>query len=195
MKTLISPAYRASLLQQPTATPILVHLEKSADTALAMRVADLFSFRRQGLPITARAIGYQGKEGTWVVTVAFRIAGTAVVPLEGVAYANPRHEDDFHLLQSLAMQERLPFLFLSPRLKVVLRQEAAWSVHHRQEVRLLLAQVAHAQTNKRRAGDEDRDFDRARKEFQELYSVSTLLAAHPRKDMRVSSPFRGVVLE
>ncbi|HEV8718907.1 MAG TPA: hypothetical protein VGX03_39565 [Candidatus Binatia bacterium] len=195
MKTTIPQTYRTSLLQQPTATPILVCLEKSADTALAMRVADLFSFRREGLPITARAIGYQGKEGTWVVTVAFRIAGTAVAPLEGVAYANPRYEDDLHLLQSLATQERLPFLFLSPHLKVVIQQEATWSVHHRQEVRLLLAQVAHAQTNKRLAGDEDLDFDRARKEFQELYSVSTLLAAQPRKDIRMPSPFRGVVLE
>ena len=195
MKTTISPAYRTLLLQQPAVTPILVRLEKSADTALAMRVADLFSFRRQGLPITARAIGYQGKEGTWVVTVAFRVAGTPVALLEGVAYANPRHEDDLFLLQSLATQERLPFLFLSPHLKVVIRQEATWSVHHRQEVRLLLAQVAHAQTNKRLARDEDLDFARARKEFQELYSVSTLLTAHPRKDMRVPSPFRGVVLE
>src|SRR2546427_7102186 len=155
MKTTISPAYRTLLLQQPTVTPILVRLEKSADTALAIRVTDLFSFRRQGLPITARAIGYQGKEGTWVVTVAFRIAGTPVAPLEGVAYANPRHEDDLRLLQSLATQERLPFLFLSPHLKVVVRQEATWSVHHRQDVRLLLAQVAHAQTNKRLARDED----------------------------------------
>ena len=195
MKTLISPAHRALLLQQPTATPILVRLEKSADTALAMRVTDLFSFRRQGLPITARAIGYQAKEGTWVVAVVFRIAGTPVTPLEGAAYVNPRHEDDLHLLQSLATQERLPFLFLSPHVKVVIRQEATWSVHHRQEVRLLLAQVAHAQTHNRPAGDEDHDFARARKEFQDLYSVSTLLAVHPRKDMRVSSPFRGVVLE
>ena len=195
MKATVSQAARASLLRHPAATPVLVRLEKSADTALAMRVADLFSFRRQGLPITARAIGYQGKEGTWVVTVAFRIAGTPGAPLEGAAYANPRHEDDLCLLQSLATQERLPFLFLSPRLKVVIRQEAPWSVHHRQEVRLLLAQVGHAPTNTRLAGDEDHDFARARKEFQELYPVSTLLAAQPRKDLRVPSPFRGVVLE
>jgi hypothetical protein len=195
MKATVSQAARASLLRHPTATPILARLEKSADTALAMRVVDLFSFRRQGLPITARAIGYQGKEGTWVAAVAFRIAGTPGAPREGAAYANPRHEDDLHLLQSLATQERLPFLFLSPRLKVVIRQEAPWSVHHRQEVRLLLAQVGHAQTNTGLARDEDHDFARARKELQELYPVSTLLAAQPRKDLRVPSPFRGVVLE
>ncbi len=195
MKAIISQAYRALLLGKPSATPILIRLEKSADTALAMRVTDLFSFRRQGLPITVRAIGYQGKEGTWVVALAFRIAGIPVAPLEGVAYVNPRREDDLRLLQSFATQERLPFLFLSPHLKVVIRQEAIWSVHHRQEVRLLLAQVAHSQPTQRPAEGEDLDFERARKELQDLYSVSTLLAVHPRREVRVSSPFRGVVLE
>ena len=129
------------------------------------------------------------------MAVAFRIAGTPIAPLEGVVSLNPRHEDDLHLLQSLATQERLPFLFLSPHLKVVIRQEAIWSVHHRQEVRLLLAQVAHSQPTQRPAEGEDLDFERARKEFQDLYSVSTLLAVHPRREVRVSSPFRGVVLE
>jgi hypothetical protein len=195
MTTLISPAYRALLLQQPIVTPILLRLEKSSDTALAIRVADLFSFRRQGLPITARAIGYQAKEGAWVVAIAFRIAGIPVASLEDVVYINPQCEADFSLLQSLAMQERLPFLFLSPHLKIVIRQEALWSVHHRQEVRLLLTQVGHTQTKRRLGEGEDRDFARAQKEFQELYSVSTLLAVHPRKDVRVPALFRGVVLE
>src|SRR5712691_5467353 len=191
MKTTISQAYRTLLLQQPTATPILVRLEKSEDTALAMRVTDLFSFRRQGLPITVKAIGYQGKEGTWVVTVAFRIAGTPVAPFEGAAYANPRQEDGLRLLQRLATQERLPFFFLSPHLKVVVRQEAGWSVHHRQEVRLLLVQMAHVQTNKRLTGGEDLDFERAKKEFQDLYSIKTLIVVNPRSEVRFSSPFRG----
>src|SRR5262245_23352822 len=195
MKTTLSPAYRALLLQQPLATPLLIHLERSTDTALAIRVADLFSFRRPGLPITARAIGYQAKEGTWVVEVAFRITGIPVAPLEDVVYVNPHCEADFSLLQALATQERLPFLFLSPHLKIVIRQEALWSVHHRQEVRLLLAQVAHTQTKRRRVGGEDSEFVRACQEFQELYAVSTLLAVHPRKDILLPTPFRGVVLE
>src|SRR5262245_32477225 len=145
MKMTFSPSSRAFLLQQPLATPILVRLEKPADTALALRVTDLFSFRRPGLPITVRAIGYQAKEGTWVIAVAFRIAGIPVAPLEGVVYINPHSEADCSLLQPLATQERLPFLFLSPHLKIVISEEALWSVHHRQEIRLLLAQVAHTQ--------------------------------------------------
>jgi hypothetical protein len=129
------------------------------------------------------------------VAIAFRIAGIPVASLEDVVYINPQCEADFSLLQSLAMQERLPFLFLSPHLKIVIRQEALWSVHHRQEVRLLLTQVSHTQTKRRLGEGEDRDFARAQKEFQELYSVSTLLAVHPRKDVRVPALFRGVVLE
>src|SRR5262249_16101218 len=109
MKATVSQAVRASLLRHAAASPVHVRLQKSGDTPVAMRVRALLSFARQGLAITARAIGYQGKAGTWVVTVAFRIAGTPGAPLEGAAYANPRHEDDLYLLQSLATQERLPF--------------------------------------------------------------------------------------
>jgi len=195
MKATLVQAHRTALLQTLLATPVLIGLEKSQETALAMRVTDLFSFRRQGLPITVKAIGYQGKEGTWVVTVAFRIAGTPVAPFEGAAYANPRQEDGLRLLQRLATQERLPFFFLSPHLKVVVRQEAGWSVHHRQEVRLLLAQMAHVQTSKRLTEGEGLDFERAKKEFQDLYSIKTLLVVHPRSEVRLSPPFRGVVLE
>ena len=195
MKATLVRAHRTALLQTSLATPVLIDLEKSQETALAIRVADLFSFRRQGLPSRVRAIGYQGKEGTWMVAVAFRITGTPVAPFAGAAYVNPRQEDGQRLLQRLAMQERLPFLFFSPHLRVVVRQEAGWSVHHRQEVRLLLAQIAQAQTDKRLTGSEDLDFDRAKKEFQDLYSIRTLLAAHPRSEVRLSSPFRGVVLE
>ena len=66
MKATLVQAHRTALLQTLLATPVLVGLEKSQETALAMRVTDLFSFRRQGLPITVKAIGYQGKEGTQI---------------------------------------------------------------------------------------------------------------------------------
>ncbi len=195
MKATIPKAYRVSLLQTPLYTPTLIALEKPTATVLAMRVSDLFSFRRQGLFIVARPIGYHGKEGTWVGVVAFRIAGTPGPPLEGAAYLNPRQEDDLRLLESLAKQEQLPFLFLSSHVKVVVRQEAPWSVYHRQEVRMLLAQAGHVQAHKRAIEGEDGDFARARQEFASLYSVKTLLAARPQGQRRVSSPFRGVVLD
>src|SRR5713101_6978383 len=100
----IPQAYRTVLLQKPIHAPVLIGLEKPAETALAMRVHDLFSFRRQGIPISVRPIGYQGKEGTWVVAVAFRITSNAAAPLEGIAYLNPRLADDYSLLQHLTRQ-------------------------------------------------------------------------------------------
>jgi hypothetical protein len=195
MKANIPQAYRTALLQRPLSTPTLIGLEKPEETAVAMRVTDLFSFRRQGIPITTRAIGYQGKEGIWVVAVAFCLARNPAAPFAGVAYVNPRQASDLHLLQCLAKQERLPFLFLSPHLKVTVRQNASWDVHHRQEVRLLLAQIGHLRSVQETAGSMDPDFECARQEFQRLYSVKTLLAVRTQGDARTSSPFRGVVLD
>ncbi|MBI3303308.1 MAG: hypothetical protein HYZ72_14680 [Deltaproteobacteria bacterium] len=195
MKASIPQTYRAALLQLPVLTPILIGLEKPEETGLAMRVPNLFSFRRAGIPISIRPVGYQGKEGTWVVVIAFGIAAERTPLMEGAVYVNPLQEDEHRLLQHLAKQERLPFLFLSPRLKVAVRQDAGWSVYHRQEVRMLLAQMGHSRPDKKPVREVDPDFERARKEFESLYSVKTLLAAHTHSDVWVSSSFRGVVLD
>lgn len=160
-----------------------------------MRVDDLFSFRRQDLAITTRPVGYHGKEGTWMVAVVFRIVGIPTSPLEGAAYVNPWRENDFQLLQQLGQQERLPFLFLRPQLTVTVRHEAQWTVHHRREIRLVLAQVTHSQGSHTSAADGDRAFESVRQEFARLYSVKNLLAFRAPQDVHVSSSFRGVVLE
>lgn len=198
MKITISPAYQTLLRRQLAATPTLIGLDKSGGTALALRVDDLFSFRRQDIAITTRPVGYQGREGTWMVAVVFRITGLPTAPLEGAAYTNPRREDDFRLLQHLGKQEQLPFLFLRPQLKVAVRQEALWTVHHRQELRLVLAQISHSQGNQNSTdkGDRaDRAFECVRQEFARLYPIKNLLTFRPPRDAQVSSSFRGVVLE
>ena len=74
MTRLLSPASRATLLQTPLLTSIAVSLEKPEETGLALRTANLFSFRRQDLPLLIKPLSYQGKEGIWVVVIAFRIA-------------------------------------------------------------------------------------------------------------------------
>jgi hypothetical protein len=195
MKVDLPKAYRTSLLQAPLSTPTLITLENPIETALALRVADLFSFRRQGLPISARPFGYHGKEGVWVAAVVFRVVRALVAPLEGAVYLNPRQGIDLQLLEHLAKQERLPFCFLSPHLKVTVRRDAPWSVYHRQEVRTLLAQIGHSHPHNRLAEGEDLDFERARKEFASLYPEETLLSTRFQGDRRVSSFFRGVVLD
>ncbi len=195
MRVNISKAYQTVLLHRPVHTPVLVGMETSEETALAMRVHNLFSFRRQGIPVTAKPIGYQAKEGTWVIAVAFGIVGTPDVPVTGVSYLNPRQADDHRLLQHLAKQEQLLFFFLSPLLKVAVKQNAGWSVQRRQEVRLILARMDHSLPDKRHSEDIDPDFEQAKKEFQSRYSTKTLLANFFPSGTGLSSPFRGVVLD
>jgi hypothetical protein len=187
MRVNISKAYQSVLLHRPIHTPILVSLEKPEETALAVRVHNLFSFRRQGIPVTAKPIGYQGREGTWVVAVAFGIVSTPAAPVTGAAYLNPRQVDDYRLLQHLAKQEQLPFFFLSPRLKVAVRQGADWSLQHRQEVRMLLARMDHSLPDKRQNQSMDPDFEQAKRELQSRYPTKTLLAGYPQGEVWVSS--------
>jgi hypothetical protein len=193
MKVNLPLSYQAVLLQTPVLTPTLARLENPQQTVLAMRVTDLFSFRRDGIAITIQPVGYQAREGVWVVAVAFRLGGT--VPHEGVVYINPQKADDRGLLQNLAQQEQLPFIFLSPRLQVAVQQTAPWSVHHRQEVRMLLARLEHLPMEKDLERGREQDFARAKREFQRLYTVKTLLLPHARREAQIPSPFRGAVLD
>jgi hypothetical protein len=195
MKTTITQPYRTLLVQTPLDLPVVIRLNNPTETALALRVTDLFSFRRDGLAVTAQPIGYHGKEGIWVVAIAFRIAGGPMTPLEGVAHLNPRQAEDRFLLQRLAKQERLPFVFVSPRLKVTVQQAAPWSVHHRQEVRMLLARLDHLPIREEYGQGTDLAFEQAKAEFQRLYSVTMLLLTPSQREVQFSSPFRGVVLD
>jgi hypothetical protein len=171
-------------------------LEKSEETGLALRTANLFSFRRQGLPRLVRPLSYQGKEGIWLAALAFRIAGSRTDSLEGAAYLNPRNAYDLRLLQHLTKQDRFPVLFFSPTLRVVISQSAEWTVHQRQELRVMLVQATHVRVSGAISRREtDPDFERARQEFEKIYSIEKLLTLQTAGTVRVSSPFRGAVLD
>lgn len=192
----LSPASRTTLLHTPQLTPIMVSLAKPEETGFALRTANLFSFRRQDLSLLVRPISYQGKEGIWVAAIAFRIAGSRTTSLEGAAYLNPRSAADLRLLQHLTKQDCFPILFFSPTLRIAIRQAAEWTVHYRQELRVMLAQAMYARiddTISRKAMDPD--FEQARQEFEQMYPIEKLLALQPTGTDRVSSPFRGAVLE
>jgi hypothetical protein len=155
----------------------------------------LFSFRRQEAPPLVRPISYQGKEGIWVAAIAFHITGFTN-SLEGAAYLNPRSTFDLRLLHLLITQDRFPVLFFNPSLRIVISQATEWTVHQRQELRVMLAQAAYA-----RVGDEifrretDPDFERAKQEFEKVYSIEKLLTLQTTGTVRASSPFRGAVLD
>jgi len=195
MKVNLPRLYQAVLLQTPVLTPMLARVEKSQQTVLAMRVTDLFSFRREDIAITVQPVGYQAKEGIWVVAIAFRLGGSSATPREGVAYMNPHKADDRVLLQHLAQQEQLPFIFFSLRLQVAVQQTASWSVHYRQEVRMLLARLEHSPMEKEPEGEREQDFEQAKREFQRLYSVNLLLLPHAQREVQISSSFHGAVLD
>lgn len=204
MKVNLAKAYHARLLPHEFYTPVLVGLERRQETGLALRVRDLFSFRREGLPITVRLVGYQGREGVWLIAVAFRIAITTDVQsqLEGIAYLNPRRAADYCLFQNLATQDGFPLLFLNDSLKVGVGQEVVWSVYNRQQVRVLLHQLDHilpevgGQGRQNQREYEDAAFEAVRTEFHTRHSVETLLATQPQANgMSITPSFQGVVLE
>ncbi|MEW6296788.1 MAG: hypothetical protein AB1671_03495 [Thermodesulfobacteriota bacterium] len=195
MRARIPRMYQAALLQLPLATPTLIRLDAPRQAALAMRVTDLFSFRRAGTALTAKLIGYHGKEGVWVVAVVFRLTGGRAGPCEGVACLNPKRADELSLLRQLTMQERLPVVFLSPRLTIAVGKDAPWPVQQRQEARLLLARLDSPAPEHETKGDGDPAYEAAKAEFRRLYPVTTLLLPHTEREAPLSSLFRGAVLD
>lgn len=196
MKVKLAESYQHRLRQHEFYTPIMVGLASRRETGVALRVRDLFSFRREGLPIAVRLVGYQGREGVWLVAIAFRIATDTHSLLEGIAYLNPRQAAEYHLLHNLAQQEGFPLLFLHDSLNLGVGQEVVWSVSNRQQVRVLLHQLDHILPNLHEDGEHDADFEAVRREFHRRHSVETLLATHPHlTGMSFGASFQGVVLE
>jgi len=192
----LSQSSQALLLQTPLLTPTVIGLEQPEETALAIRTANLFPFRQPGLPILIRPISYQGKEGIWLAILAFRIKDSHKKFFEGAGYLNPRNAEDWRLLQHLIKQERLPILFLSPRLRIVISHAAEWTAPQRQELRLLLTQAPRVRTSGAVFGEGmDPDFERVKREFAQIYSIQNLLMLQPGGIIRPASPFRGAVLD
>jgi hypothetical protein len=106
----IEKADQPTLFQTPLATPLLIRVGSPQETTLAMRVEELFSFRRKGLSANAQLLSYQAKEGIWVIVVVFRLSGFPTKPLEGIVYLNPREAPTMAILLPLTKQERFPFL-------------------------------------------------------------------------------------
>src|SRR5215471_1811939 len=96
--SVIEKTEQRAILQAPMSTPLLIKVGPPEETALAMRVEELFSFRRAGLSANVQLLGYQAKEGVWVIIVAFRLLGFPAAPLEGTVYLNPYKAPTMDLL-------------------------------------------------------------------------------------------------
>jgi len=192
----LSNTSKTRLSQTPLLTPVMVGLEHPEEAGLALRTANLFSFRRQGLPLIVRPISYQGKEGVWVVAIIFHVSDTRGQAIEGSTYLNPRRSWDLHLLQCLIKQDRFPILFLSPQMHVAVSHNTGWTIHQRQGLRQMLAQAVPLGGNGMTTnGDVDSDFERGKREFEKTYSVENLLKLQTMSPIRSTSPFRGAILD
>ncbi len=177
-------------------SPTLVELRGGSETALAMRVADIFSYRRPLQPFVLNCIGYQATGGVWIVTLAFQLGAESERRVAGRVYLNPLHNEEAVFLRHLALQERVVFVFLNPSLSGGVSQERAWSLEERYGVRLLLGQTERSVSQQPVNTPE---FERAKAEFDARFSLSDLLAT--RTSIGGTAPpfflgaIHGVVLE
>jgi hypothetical protein len=195
-RTTIARPDECALLDAPPFTPMLLALGSPEEATLAMRVEELFSFRRTQRSAAIQLFGYQAKEGVWVVVVAFHLSPLPTGSFTGKLYMNPREAQTMTLLSLLAKQERFSFVFFSPHLKVMVAHQAPWTVHHRQEVRLLLAHLQHSsRAHPFPTTQSDPEFARACQEFEQAAAGKALLFPALKNDLGPVSPSRGVVLE
>ena len=153
-------------------SPAVVKLKGGRETALAMRVAEVFSYRRPLQPFLLNCIGYQATGGTWVVTLAFQLGTESERHVAGCVYLNPLYNEDAVFLHHLALQERVVFVFLNPALSGGMSQERVWSVEERYRVRLLLSQTERADSQQTANTPE---FERAKAEFDGRFALPDLL--------------------
>ena len=151
----------------------MVELKGGRETALAMRVEEVFSYRRPLQPFVLNCIGYQATGGTWVVTLAFQLGAESGRRVVGRVYLNPLRNEEAVFLRHLALQERVVFVFLNLSLSAGVSQERAWSMEERYGVRLLLSQTERAVSQQ---PANTLEFERAKAEFDARFSLSDLLA-------------------
>ena len=141
MKVELDARSRQRLQATTPDSPAVVELGGGRETALAMRVKEVFSYRRPLQPFLLNCVGYQAKGGVWVVTLAFHLGAESERSVVGRVYLNPLQNEDAVLLQHLALQERFVFVFLNTSLSGGVSQERIWSMEERYRIRLLLSQT------------------------------------------------------
>ena len=172
-------------------SPTVVELRGSRETALAMRVREVFSYRRPLQPFLLNCVGYQAKGGVWVVTLAFQLGTESERYVAGRVYLNPLQNEDAVFLQYLTLQERFVFVFLNSALSSGVSQERVWSMEERYRIRLL-SQTGRTVSQR---PVNTLEFERAKAEFDTRFSLSRLLAIRTPRGGAPLPSFRGAVLE
>ena len=174
----------------------MVALKGERETALAMRVEEVFSYRRPLQPFLLNCLGYQATGGVWVVALAFQLGAESERRVAGRVYLNPLRNEDAVFLRHLALQERFVFVFLNPSLSGGVSQERVWSMEERYGVRRLLSQTERAVSQQ---PVNPLEFERAKAELDARFSLAELLATRTPIGAAAAPVFLGalpgVVLE
>ncbi len=174
-------------------SPAVVELSGGRETALAMRVEEVFSYRRSLQPFLLNCIGYQAQGGLWVVTLAFQLGTASDLCVAGRVYLNPLQNEDSLLLHHLAIQERFIFAFLNTALSGAVTQERVWSMEERYRVRMLLSQTERAVSRHTADTDNMMEFERVKAEFHARFPLAYLLATQTPTGGAALPLFRGAV--
>ncbi len=190
MKVELDARSRQRLQATTPDSPAVVELGGGRETALAMRVKEVFSYRRPLQPFLLNCVGYQAKGGVWVVTLAFHLGAESERSVVGRVYLNPLQNEDAVLLQHLALQERFVFVFLNTSLSGGVSQERIWSMEERYRIRLLLSQTGRVVPQR---PVNTLEFERAKAEFDARFSLSHLLSTRTPTGGAVLPFFHGAV--
>lgn len=103
-----------SLLQEePLYCPRFIDRAGTDELALVVRVELIDFFLDAQLPLTIDLSTWQSPQGTWVVTVTYRLHPTFGPGTGGMFYLNPRQATDSEILRKFLRQEALSIVFLN----------------------------------------------------------------------------------
>jgi hypothetical protein len=163
------------LCKAPFYTPVFLSAPECREPLLAMRVEELHYFYQQFYRTTVRFTAWCGLYETWVVAFPFRIDVCRDFRLEGVPCLNPRNVADAEIIQKFARHEIIHFWLLNADLSDFVTTEVLWPKEQHRHVSQLLTEVDQTLLGDKLISAFDPDFERAKREFQTLYTVEHLL--------------------
>ena len=169
--------YWMFLCKAPFYTPVFLSAPECQEPLLALRVEELQEFYQQFYRTTVRFTAWCGPYETWVFAFPFRIDVCQDFFLEGLPCLNPRNAADSEIIHKFAQHEIIHFLLLNADLSDSVATEVVWPKEQHRHVSQLLTEVDQTLLGDKLLSAFDPDFERAKREFQNLYTVEHLLHA------------------
>ena len=142
-----------------------------------MRVEDLGWFCQQFCRTVIRFTAWCSPYETWVIAFPFRVDVRRNFWIEGTPCLNPRNVADAAMIRKFAHHEIIHLWVLNADLSDFVTTEIDWPTTHHRYVSELLAEIDLTLLGEKLTSPFDPDFEAAKREFQELYTVEELLHA------------------